>query len=477
MNNDAGKQADSNPASTSNVGKFVSPGILLFIDQLIVAIGGWAYWLVISKFASTTEIGHATAIYSLVLLITTLTQLGLEYPLLRKSHLQRKNILGTVMAVEMIITAVSIPFMLFGVNNLYQESIQDFAWLAFGILVFSSIFFVSRFALLGISDAKNVLIFDILGTIVKFVVGFALVFIGLGTFGILVSFLLNGIVIAGGTLLVARRSFSLRLGDMKFAKEIVKDGLVNMPSKLSRMFILSLSVVLLALFGVSSGETGIFYIAVMMSIAAGGFASSIAFMAIPASSAANTDLSSGSMRLGVSFTAPIIAALVTAPGAILSLIGMEYATVAEEALLVLSIGILPSAIATNAISKFNNLGKPKELILIGSVQLVAFFASFYVLVPQYGILGASYAMTIAFVCAAIPSIILSEKRIARYVGASIASIAAAWGAVHLVSSIIGNMHPAIAITLSVAVSLAVVFKLKNTSTNEIRQIVQTMTRK
>src|SRR5437867_11040303 len=162
---------------------------------------------------------------------------------------------------------------------------------------------------------------------------------------------------------------------MKFAKEIIKDGLVNLPSKLSRMFILSLSVVLLALYGISSADTGIFYDAVMMSIAAGGFASSMAFMAIPASSAAKTDLSSGSMRLGLSITAPIIAALVTAPGAILSVIGTEYAT-AAEALLILSIGILPSAIAANAISKFNNLGKPRELMLIGSVQLVAFLTSF-----------------------------------------------------------------------------------------------------
>src|SRR5436309_5382422 len=120
---------DSSELNVSNVGKFASPGILLFIDQLVVAAGGWAYWLVITRFASTTEIGHATAVYSLVLFITTLTQLGLEYPLLRKSHLQRTKILGSVIAIEMVITAASIPFLLFAVNSLYQESVQNFAWL------------------------------------------------------------------------------------------------------------------------------------------------------------------------------------------------------------------------------------------------------------------------------------------------------------------------------------------------------------
>lgn len=469
------KSIDSNPVNAPHIGKFVSPGILLFIDQLVIAVSGWAYWLVISKFATTSEIGHATAVYSLVLMITNITQLGLEYPLLRKSHSYRSSILWTIIVIEMAITAASIPFVLYATNSLYGESLQDFAWLAVGILAFSSLFFVSRFALLGISDARNVLIFDLVGTIVKFVVGYYLVFSGFGTLGILVSFLLHGILIAGGTLLIAKRSFTFKMGDIKFVKEILKDALVNAPSKLSRVFILSISIVFLAFFGVSSSETGVFYIAVMISVAAGGFASSIAFMAIPVSSSSKTDLSSGSMRLGLSFSAPIVAVLVAAPGAILSVIGTEYAA-QESVLLILSIGILPSAIAANAISKFNNLGKSKELILIGFVQLAAFFVSFYALVPQYGIIGAAYAMTIAFVCSAIPSTIFSERRVIRYIAVSVLSIAAAWIAGYVTSSIAG-LHPSISIIVAVAISLIIIFKLKNTSIVEIRNIIQTIARK
>jgi O-antigen/teichoic acid export membrane protein len=474
---DVSKPVDSNHTpNTSSVGKFVSPGILLFIDQLIVAIGGWAYWLVISKFATTPEIGHATTVYSLVLMVTTITQLGFEYPLLRKSYTHRSSILGTIIVIEMAITAASILFVLYAINSLYGDSLQEFAWLAVGILLFSSLFFVSRFALLGISDAKNVLIFDVLGTVAKFAGGYTLVLAGFGTQGILVSFLLYSILISCGTLLVARKSFSFRFGDKTFAKEIFKDALVNTPSKLSRMFILSLSVVLLALFGVSSAETGIFYIAVMISIAAGGFASSIAFMVIPASSASKTDLSSGGMRLGLSFTAPVIAALVTAPKAILLMIGTEYAETAETALLVLSIGILPSAIVGIAISRLNNLGKRRELVLIGSIQLAAFFGSFFILVPEYSILGAAYAMLIAFVCSAVPSIVLLERRATRYISISIASIMAGWAVGYLITNI-AHMPPSIAIAAAVIASLALTFKLGNTSTGEMRQIIRLLTRK
>src|SRR2546422_11577139 len=86
--NVAGKLMDTNNpanAATPSANKFAGSGILLFTDQLIVAAGGWVYWLMISKFATTSEIGHATALYSLVLIINTVIQLGLEYPLLKRS--------------------------------------------------------------------------------------------------------------------------------------------------------------------------------------------------------------------------------------------------------------------------------------------------------------------------------------------------------------------------------------------------------
>ena len=59
--------------------RFVSLGVIFFIDQILVAAGNWLYWLIISKITTSSEIGQATMISSLVLLITTLTQLGLEY--------------------------------------------------------------------------------------------------------------------------------------------------------------------------------------------------------------------------------------------------------------------------------------------------------------------------------------------------------------------------------------------------------------
>src|SRR5919112_1690954 len=130
--------------------KFVGQGILLFIDLTLISVANWLYWLIISRLASTSEIGQATSVYSLVLLITTVSQIGLEYPLLKKSSLHRSQILGTALAIELILTSGSIAAVIFLANtDMYHASLSGYLLVAIALLVLSPIGFVGRFALLG----------------------------------------------------------------------------------------------------------------------------------------------------------------------------------------------------------------------------------------------------------------------------------------------------------------------------------------
>jgi O-antigen/teichoic acid export membrane protein len=483
-------KSDKNKMAES-VNKLGVQGTLLFLDQLLVAAGGWIYWLVISKITSTSEIGQATAVYSLVVLTSTLTQLGLEYPLLKKSYNQKYQILGTTLLIELIITLPSLPIVFYVVNNnlihqdkyLLLKGLSDgggFVWIAIGTLILSSIGFVSRFALLGVSDARSILIIDVIGTGIKFAAGYTLVSMGFGAFGMLIAFLLQSLLISSVTLAVARtqRKFGLfKVGNIKYIKEIIRDGLINTPSKLSRVLILSLSIVLLASFGISNSEIGTFYVALMISIvAAGGLASNMAFMVIPASTTSKTDLSAGSVRIGLSFTAPLIAPLIVAPRSILSMIGTQYIS-AEMVLLILSISIFPSSITMNAISKFNNLDKSRKLISIGSSEIVAFLIAFLLLVPYYGTLGAAFSTLVAFICSSVLSIVWLEWISMRYIAVSCISIIVGAMAGYIILSFnnIGViMHPFIVILASSTVALIVVIALKNTSFNEIGYLVKTI---
>jgi O-antigen/teichoic acid export membrane protein len=458
---------DSNASKASSMSKFVNPGILLFLDQLIVAVGQGVFWIVISKIAEASDIGHATALYSLVLVVSTIIQLGLEYPLLKRSITYRSQIFGTVMIIELVLTAVTIPIVLYVADSLYEES-QELAWLAVGILVFSSATFVARFALLGLSNAKSVLIFDVIGTATKFTAAFSLVSIGYGALGILLSFLLQYFAITGGMLYLSKKLFGFGLGNIRFAGEIIKDGLLNMPSKLSGVLLVSLSVVLLTLSGVGSSEVGMFYIAMMLTIVAGTFGSSLAYMAIPASSAMKTELSSSSLRIGLSFTAPMIAALIVAPASILSILDAEYVKAADS-LVILAAGILPSVILSNAISKFNNLNEHKKLLAVGFVRVVSFIVTFFVFVPLYGSLGAACSITVSFISSAVLSLRWSEKDSIRYVAASIFSIFAGVLLGQLIEMFVDSAIAAILVSISTC--FAMIIATKCTDIDEIRKII------
>jgi O-antigen/teichoic acid export membrane protein len=455
--------------------KFSSQGTLLFLDQLLVALGGWFYWLTIVSKISSSEVGQVTAIYSLVALISTLLQMGLEYPLLKRSFTQRRQILATVLIVEIAITLAVVPIVPYIITNIFQKSSQGlfrFNWIAVGILISSSLGFVSRFALLGISDVKSVLIIDVIGTGIKFVIGYTLVLMGFGAFGLLFPFLLQSLVITGATLAVAgRRKFGFRPGSLKYAKEIIGDGLINTPSKFSRMLILSLSVVLLASFGINSSDIGVFYVSLMVSIVAtGGLALNMAYMVLPASAISRVDLSSSSTRIAVTLIAPLIAALITSPKFVLSIIGTQYIS-AQTVLIVLAISILPYAITINAISKFNNLAKSRKLVLVGFTEVLAFLLAFFFLVPRYGTIGAAFSTLIAFVSSSVLSIIWSERTSLRYIGTSCLAIIAAV-AFGYIAGLIVTLHPLELILISIVVSVTVVLVLKNISANEIGQLVK-----
>ena len=455
--------------------KFVGQGILLFIDLTLISVANWLYWLIVSRLASTSEIGQATSVYSLVLLITTVSQIGLEYPLLKKSSLHRSQILGTALAIELILASGSIAAVIFLANtDMYHASLEGYVLLvAIALLVFSPITFISRFALLGISKARTVLVLDIAASVAKFLIAYILLTMGFGAFGILFSFMIASLVTAITMISIAGRRLSLRpVRDKRHIIEVLREGLSNAPSKLSRTIIVTLSVILLAPFGISDSDIGIFYIALMISVVGATFAVSMSFTVIPASSELKADLSSRSLRIGLSFTAPVIAALVMAPRDILSIIGMEYAA-ADTVLLVLSLGILPTAIVMNAISKFNNSGEHKKIIALGLIQIAGFLTSFVVLVPYYGTLGAAYSILIAYTASSVCTLCWSERVERRYIANSIVAVVLGCAAGYAINLMLDHNSLATVAT-SVIITSVILLALKNISISEMRQLIETV---
>jgi O-antigen/teichoic acid export membrane protein len=456
-------------------GRFIHSSLFLFLDFIVVAISSWLYWLVISKLISISEVGQSTTVYSLVFLTSTLIGLGLEYPLLKNVISHRSKMLGSALFVEFIATMAAIPFVVYALNELQQESLRSYSIVAIGMLISVSLGFVARYALLGISDSRTVLVIDTISSVAKFACGYFLVLLGFGALGILISFMVQALIVACIGLYLTIKKLGFSIGDLNYIKDTVRNGVVNMPSIFSRTLIVSLSVVLLASFGITSSEVGIFYISLMVSIVAGSVISSTSYMVIPSSSMAKTDMSAGSMRIGISLTAPIIAVLLVSPKSVLSFIGTQYVS-GEMLLLILTVGILPFAIVTNTISRLNYLGKPRKLLFMGLLQLGTFLLAFMFLVPQFKATGAALSILVSYSVSCIPALVWSEKILLRYVVNTVIAIAGGWGISNMFRLLLpdGNINDFTTALVSIVVTLTILFALKNTSFSEVRTILNTI---
>jgi O-antigen/teichoic acid export membrane protein len=467
-----------------SVSRFISESILLLSDKLTVAVASWFYWILIAKFTFLSEVGQATTIYSYVSLITALTQLGLEYPLLKKASVDKSQILWTVLTIELTISILILPLAIYSFTGMSEGSLQRFIWILIGIFISNQIAFVTRFVLLGISKTRTVFAIDIIGIGIRFGVSFVFIVFtnSLDAFELLLSVFLQTVFVAVACLIFSNNAFHreklVLLGGLAYIKKATIEGVINMPSKLSSgSLIASLCVTLLAFFGVPISQIGAFYIAMITSIVAGGgLASSMASMAIPASVISKTDLSSTSSRINISLTAPIIAILVSSPEFVLSLVGHEYIE-ASTILLILSTGILPYSIVTNAISKFNFLNLPRRIIFVGTLQILTFSIGFILLVPIYGTYGAGFSITAAFCCSAIPSTIWLGRGLIRYIATSALAIMLGWAAGYAITSWDDSIiNDTITIIVSGTITLIAVIGLKNITLDEIRQLLGTLHR-
>ena len=157
---------------------------------------------------------------------------------------------------------------------------------------------------------------------------------------------------------------------------------------------------------------------------------------------------------------------------VLSVIGAEY-TAGESQLVVLAIAILPFSVVTNAISKFNYLCHARKLLAIGSIQVSVFLIAFFALVPYYQTLGASISILLAYSAASIPAIFWTERALTRHIANSGLAIMiggiSGFGLSLLGTSLIVQF---VSLVISIAIALVLIIALKNTSINEIRELIR-----
>ncbi len=379
----------------------IREGFYLFLDLIVVSFGGWAFWLLISKLAIPSDIGYAITVISLVGIVGGLFGLGLDYSLLREVSAGNKSAFGTILLFELIILGACSPLLYMIGLSIYGSNFSLYMSLGVILMLLSGLGFVTRTSTISLLNNKKIFIYDALGTSIRFVLGALLVILGAGGVGILLA---NATQAALTGLVLLLFCYS-KLGFSYSFKELIyllRLGLSNFPFRLANILVGGLSIVLLALITSEPVTVGVFYIALAVSGVAGGFSISLATIVLPLSTSTKSDQSFTSIKMGLSLSAPLVAGLLSTPSLILSLIGQSY-IIASESLRLLSLTIIPSIIVSNVISRLNHLKRMKEIMILGSIQLITFLIPFLILVPKYDQYGAAQALLISYIITGIIS--------------------------------------------------------------------------
>jgi len=453
---------------------FIQSGFLYFLISVIISIFSWGFWLIVTKFTTSLEIGFATTVLSLVAVFTGLTLLGFDYTLLKESVIGKAKTFGNLTLISLLLNIVALPiFILVGLQ--FYEGTIDFSLLLLGYLsLFFTVQYVSRGILIGTLKMKKVLISDVIGIVLRLIAVIIFLQYGWGASGIIFAILLHSVILSIITNILAYRQVGFAIGDFTYVRHLLRSGISNFPPKLSRLLITHLGVLLFAVLINEPDVVGVFYIAIMISLVGSVLGVTLSQISISVSSVTKSRLSGYSTKIGLLLTCPIIAIIISSPELILSWLGSSY-IIAATPLAILGISILPSIIYANIVAKLNSENKFKKLAKLGMAEVLIFIPMFFVLTVQFEMIGAALSILITFCIACGIGYRFIEKENFIHIAFSILAIFVGWLSGIIIGVIIENSW----LTLSVSFisTIFTIFVTKAIKPHEISELIHALGKK
>lgn len=445
----------------------VKGGFYLFLDLLVTSIGGWIFWLIISKLTAPSEIGFATTAFSLVALLGGFFGLGLDYSLLKELGMGRRSAFGTTLSFEMLILVLLSPLLYFSGLIIYGASFSAYMLLGVGLLLLSGLGFVTRSSALALLQTRRVMMYDTVAIVVRFGIGVSLVLLGFAGIGILTASLIQSTVIGIALLFLCHSKVGFVKGGLNELTHLLKIGVSNLPARVASVVAGSLSIVLLAAFTSDPSAVGLFFIALAISSVAAGLASSLATMALPVSGAMKIDASALSLRLGLAITAPLLAGILAAPSFLLSLISPAY-TQASESLRMLAPATVFLIVLANIVTRLNHLRMLRQLTILGLIQLSTFLILFPVLAGVLQALTAPLVILISSAAAAAYSMKWLGRTGIRSLVIALSAIASGW----LLGNLDATLSPSTIFILSIGLGASIIFATRELTPSEAIRLIK-----
>ena len=474
----------------------------LIIDQLINYGLGFVFWFTLAKLVSPETVGQVlvvTASATAVLgfagygsQITTSKYIA-EYNAKEMPNVSKK-IFSMGLKIGLIVSgSAAIIFVLLShylANSFYHDSsLTPLIIVAMAIFLPSqTILACINGAFQGMQKMKYTALADSVFQVSKILIAVVLIFLGLGSFGIIGALALGSLITVSIGLKLVRK---LLLGNPLKKKEDLPNLRHVMRFSALNYLSIGLSILALQICYMLLGSqhnfssVAVFGISALLSAIVGGVTESVGRAILPTTSEKREggdeqDLSvavNSAFRLSIVLSGFIYIVLLIAPEQVLSLLSKEYAAASQ----VLSILILVS-IGTSLTSfiyfMLNGMGKPQWVartsIIYSSIEIGLAF----LLVPYFGMWGASIALLVGtlasnflaiYYARQLETLNMSYSNICMPLLTVASAISIGYAAL-----ILSSNNTSIALLLSIASYLLLIRALKVASRFELRELLQAL---
>ena len=397
----------------------------MFIETIVSMLSGYVFWFILSRITTPEVIGISSTVVSISTIFITVSIIGIPTGIQRflgKSFSEQKFeeskifIKSSLFLIVIGIIGSSLLFVL-GSDWFIKTFKIDFNLLLVGIILLgsSAIATLFRGVIIASLKTKKLVIIMILSAGSKITLGIILSIIGTGALGVTISFTLFPILSSILMTVVIMRIFKLHnaKSEISFthaARSVSIASVANwIPSVIYTVGIHLGTVIVFGYQGAS--QAGIYFIAFSIVTAISAIMSVLSTIAYPVLSA----MTDGRKRLAwritkisLIITLPLSSSIMFYSKEIMQLFGQNYIE-GSSMLEIMLLSILPTGIITCVNTLVYTYGNYKQVLTIGLASNVPRTVLYFLLIPEYGAVGAAISYSIGAVTGLIISIIIAKR--------------------------------------------------------------------
>jgi O-antigen/teichoic acid export membrane protein len=404
----------------------------IYIETIASLISGYAFWIVMSKISPTDIIGISSAVVSLAGIFTVVSTIGVPSGILRflgksfgEQNMDAVIVFFKASLLMVCLGTIGCAIIILLLRDwMYTVFPIDFSLLIVAIVIISSSVIAQFFRSVLVSSLKTKSLPGILliSSIAKIILGVALVLLGTGALGLTIGYasyqiltsILLGIIIAKSTFVSVKNQDKSEphpgVNYRKATRSVFDASVVywipflitTVGSQLGPLVVLGYE---------GSSQAGIYFIALTIVVGITNVMYSLFTIAIPALSAMKDGrkrLSWQAIRLSAIIVLPFSYALIFFSDEILQLLGQDYSNGALS-LQILLISLLPTTVIYGIHSLSYAYGNYRQVLAIGLATSIPRTVLYFVLVPEYGGIGAAVGYTVGAITGLFLSAAVAKK--------------------------------------------------------------------